>query len=75
MGTLFADDTLDIACPACDQLATIGVDWLRTNSRYTCEHCASELEIDGEELLERLSDVDRAVENLKTSIDRLKAML
>ena len=75
MATLFANDTLDIACPACNHLAKLGVDWLRKNRRYSCENCASELEIDSEQLLERLNDVDRAVEDLRTSVRRLKEML
>ena len=75
LATLFADDTLQVACPACDHPTTLSVDWLRTNRHYACENCGSDLEIDGDELLERLSDVDRAVDNLKASIDRLKKML
>ena len=75
MGTLFTDDTLDVACPACRHLAKLSVEWLRKNHRYACAHCGSELEIDGEQLLERLSDVDRAVDNLRSSIERLKEML
>ena len=75
LANLFANDTLDILCPACNHLAKLGVDWLQENRRYTCENCASVLEIDSERLLERLQDVDRAVENLKASIDRLKEML
>ncbi len=75
MATLFADDTLEVACPACNHLATLNVDWLRSNRHYACEHCGSHLEIDSEELLERLSDVDKAVDNLKASIDRLKKLL
>ena len=75
MATLFADDTFDIACPACSHLAKLSVAWLKANRRFACENCASELVIDSEQLLERLSDVDRAVDNLKASIDRLKEML
>ena len=75
MATLFANDTLDVVCPACNHLATLSVDWLATNQRYACEKCARDLEIDGKQLLERLRDVDVAVDNLKSSIDRLKEML
>ena len=75
LATLFAEDTLDVACPACSHVTTLSVEWLRTNRHYACEQCGSDLEIDGEQLLERLSDVYKAVDNLKSSIARLKEML
>lgn len=75
MATLFAEDTLDVACPACDHVTKLTVEWLQANRNYACEQCASDLEIDGEQLLERLGEVDRAVANLKSSIDRLKELL
>lgn len=75
LATLFAEDTLDVACPACRHLTKLSVEWLRTNRHYDCESCGSGLEIDGEQLLERLSDVDRAVDDLRASIERLKELL
>ncbi len=75
LATLFAEDTLDVACPACSHLTQLSVEWLQTNRHYACGKCGSELDIDGEQLLERLRDVDLAVDNLKSSIDRLKEML
>ena len=75
MATLFAEDTLDVACPACSHLTKLSVAWLRANRYYACEQCASDLEIDGAQLLERLGEVDRAVANLKSSIARLKELL
>lgn len=75
MATLFGKDTFDVACPACKEVATLTVAWLRSNRRYICDHCATELQIDSEKLLERLADVDRAVDNLRSSIERLKEML
>ena len=75
MATLFGKDTFDVACPACKEVATLSVAWLRSNRRYTCDSCSTELQIDSERLLEGLADVDKAVDDLRSSIARLKAML
>jgi len=66
---LIDDATIDIPCE-CGDVTPKSIGWLKSNDQFVCK-CGRLIRINAGSLVKEVSNVDKSVEDLQKTIDRI----
>jgi uncharacterized Zn finger protein len=69
--TTFDSTTVDVPCPHCGHKTAEKIARLKGNPQLTCRACGTVYKVDARHLVEGLRKVDRELDALRKTIDRI----
>ena len=71
MSKLFANASVSVPCPKCGYKIPQRIGRLENNPQLRCPRCGGNIQVEASGLRKGLSDVDRAVDDLKRTFAKL----